>query len=651
MLSLIRRMLDSKVGVWLAIGFVVLVGLAFAGADLSGTLSKLGTTGGGAGGGTVLTIGDRDVGESELRDRVQTGYRAAAERQPGLTLQQFVEQGGYDATVERMLNAVGLEQFGLANGLAAGRKLVEGEIASERSFFGPTGAFDQATYERVLRESGLTDAQLRDDIRNGVITRQLLIPAGLNSYVPPSVALRYAQLALESRTGQVVEVPSDRMPAGAAPNDAEVAAFYARNQARYTVPERRVFRLAIFGPEAVAAKARPSDEEIAAAYRADVGTYGATELRDITQVAFFDRAAAQGFARAVAGGQTIAAAAQAAGLRPLVIRDQTRAAYARSSGEALAAAVYGTAQGKLVGPVASQGGFTVARVDNITRRAARGLDAVRGEIAGRLTAERSQQLLSDLDGRIYSRIEDGESLPDIARAEGLALQTTGPLTNTGVNPDQPGAPAPLPPELVRKLSALASGDDPVIEPLGEPGRFAIADVARVVPAAALPLATVRTAVAADLVRERQAARAKTVADGIIAAIAKGQTLAQAVGAAGVALPAPRTVSLSRRQLDAAQGPVPAPLRLLFAMAPGKAKRVSAPARRGYGVVVLTKVVPGGVEQAKAIASQSGQQLADLWGNEYQQQFALAARRAVGTTRDEAALDALRGSVTGATPAQ
>lgn len=650
MLRLIRRMLDSKVGVWLAIGFVVLVGIAFAGADLSGTLSGLGTNVG-SGDDAVITVGDREVGEPEFRDRIQTGYRAASQRQPGLTLQQFVEQGGFDGTVDRVLNAVGLEEFGLANGLSAGRKLVEGEIASERTFFGPSGRFDQVTYTRVLRENGLTEQELRDDVRNGVLTRQLLVPVALNSYAPPSIATAYARLSLESRTGQVVEVPSDRMPKGEPPTDSQIADFYGKNRARYTVPERRVFRSAGFGADSVAAKARPSEQDIAAAYRADQATYGARELRDITQVAFFDRAAAQAFARKVAGGQTFAAAAKAAGLEALTIRDQDRTAYARSNGDALVAAVYGAPQGKTIGPVAGQGSFTVARVDNVTDRPVRPLASVRGEIVERLTQERTQQLLSELDSRLYQRIDDGESLPDIARAEGLTLQTSAPLTAAGVDPDRPQAGPAFPPALAQRLSVLASGDDPVIEPAGEDGRFVVVDVERVVPAAARPLAAIRDRVAADLIQSRQQARAKQVADGIIAAMAKGRTLAQAMAAAGVSLPPPQTVSLKRQQLEAAEGAVAAPLRLLFAMAPGTAKRVSAPDKRGYGVVVLTKVMPGDPKQAAEAVARSGQQLAEVLGSEYEQQFARAARLSVGTSQDDAALGRLQGSLTGATPAR
>ena len=647
MLRLIRRMLDSKVGVWLAIGFVVLVGIAFAGADLSGTLSGLNTNVGG-GDDAVITVGDREVGEPEFRDRVQSGYQAASARQPGLTLAQFIEQGGFDGTVDRVLNAVGLEEFGVANGLRAGRKLVEGEIASTPSFFGPNGRFDQATYARVLQGSGLTEAQLRDDVRNGLITRQLLVPVGLNSYVPPSVARAYARLSLESRTGQVVEVASAAMPAGAQPTDAEVAAFYRANRARYTVPERRVFRTATLGTAQVAAKAVPTDAEIAAFYRDNPAEYAVRELRDLTQVAFFDRAAADRFAKAVTGGQSFAAAAKAAGLEPLVIRDQDREAYARTNGAALAGAVYGASQGQVVGPVASQGSFTVVRVDKATTRAARPLATVRADIVRQLTEAKTGQLLSDLVDRVYKRIDDGESLPDIARAEGLALQTTAPLTAAGADPDKPGAPPALPAPVVQPLSVMASGDDPVIETLVPDQQFLLADVARVVPATARPLASIRAQVAADVVAGRQQAQARKIADGIIAAVAKGRTLAQAIAAAGVALPAPRSVTLRREQLEAAQGPVPAPLRLLFAMAKGGAKRVGAPDGKGYGVVVLTAITPGDEAKAAQAVARTGPQLAEVFGNEYQQQFARAARDAVGTKVDDAQLGRVRGSLTGAT---
>lgn len=649
MLRLIRRMLDSRIGVILALAFVVFVGFAFALTDVSRQVSGFGSSVGG--GGDVISVGKAQIGDTELRDRVQSGYRAASARQPELTLTSFVAGGGFETVIERTLNLLGLEQFALASGMRAGKRLVDGEIASEPTFRGASGTFDEATYRQVLAQNQLSDAELRDDIRAGLMARQLLVPIGLNPFVPPSIARTYATLSLESRSGLVAAIPANAMPVGAAPTDAEVAAFYRANLSRYTVPERRVVRIARFGTDTIAARAAPSEAELAAAYRQNAAQYSATELRNLTQVSFFDQAAAQAFYRAVSGGQSMAAAAQAAGLQPVTIENQDRAAYARSNGEALAQAAFYAPEGRVLAPVRSQGSFTVVRVDDVSARPARSLDQARGELTEQLTRTRSAQLLSELSDRLYDRIDNGESLPDIARAEGLELTTTPAVTTAGVNPDGAEGQPVLPPQVAQRLSVLNSGDDPTIETIAPDDQFYIADIERVVPAAPRPLARIRERVVADLVAERQAARARTVADQVIARVGRGESLAAALRATGINLPPVEAVSVRRQDLEAAQGAVPAPLRLLFAMAPGSAKRIAAPNDAGYGVVVLSNVTSGDAAAAAQLVRARGQALAATWADEYQAQFALAARQAVGVELDDAALNSLRGELTGAQSAQ
>ena len=652
MLRLIRRILDSKVGVWLALGFVGLVGVAFAGADLSGTLSGLGTSvGGGAPGGTVLTVGDREVGEADLRNRIQGGYRAASAQQPDLDLTSFVSGGGFEATVERVLNAMGLEAFALNQKLVASKKLVDGRIASEAGFLGAGGQFDPVVFRRVLAENGITEAQVREDLRTDVLTRQLLSPITAVAYVPPSIARRYAQLSLETRTGALLTIPTSAMPKGAAPTQAEVADFYTRNRARYTVPELRVVRIARFGADTVAAKARPAEADIAGFFRANQDRFGPSERRSITQVTFFDQAAAAAFAQTVRGGRSMANAAKAAGLQALVVRDQDRAAYARANGEALAAAVWGAAQGTLLPPVRSQGSFTVARVDGVTRKPAETLNQARPVIVGELTAERSATLLSQLDERLYERVSNGESLPDIARAEGLVVETTPAVTAGGVDPNAAASTPVLPAPLAQRFASLSADDEPVIDTLVPNQSFFIGDVARVVPAAPRPLAAIRDKVAADVVADRQLAAARKVADGIIARVKAGSTLAAAAKLSGVTLPSIQPLNASRRQLEQARGQVPPPLALLFAMAPRTAKRIAGPAGAGYGVVTLSSVQVGDVAKADGLVKMASRELSSTFGNEYGLQFARAARVAVGEKRNEPALATLKSSLTGAAPAR
>ena len=60
----------------------------------------------------------------------------------------------------------------------------------------------------------------------------------------------YANLMLERRRGTIGVVPTQALAAGINPTPAEVAAFYQRSRASFTIPERRVIRYAMIGPRA-----------------------------------------------------------------------------------------------------------------------------------------------------------------------------------------------------------------------------------------------------------------------------------------------------------------------------------------------------------------------------------------------------------------
>ena len=133
--------------------------------------------------------------------------------------------------------------------------------------------------------SGPRQAQLRDQFRDGLLQRQLMLPAVGSPYVPQGFANQYAALLLENRSGMVGAVPTKAMGPGAEPSDADIAAWYKQNIARYTIPERRVIRYAVIGAETVAAQSKPSDAEIQAAYARNP-TYAATETRSSAQTVF-----------------------------------------------------------------------------------------------------------------------------------------------------------------------------------------------------------------------------------------------------------------------------------------------------------------------------------------------------------------------------
>ncbi len=641
MISFFRRALSS----WLVLGLLGLIMIAFI-------VTGVGNRGVGdegsarAGGDRLATVGGRSVGSDEIEQRVRNAFREAQAQQATLTMPQFVAEGGFDQVVDQILSGAALERFGRGHGLVASKRLVDGEIASIPAFKGPTGQFDEATMRQLLAQQRITEAQLREDVASDSIRRQLLVPVAAGSRVPASLVLPYASLLLESREGLVGIVPASAVAGGPPPAPAEIEARYRRDLAAYTVPERRALRYAVVGREQVAAASAATEAEIAAAYKAGAARYAAVERRDVTQVVADTEAKARALAAAIRSGVPVAKAASAAGFSAAPLIGKTRAELADLASRAVADAAFATPQGDVAGPAKSDFGWTVVRVDRVVQVPGQSLAQVRGTLATAITERKAKDALADIAARIDDALADGSSFDEVAAKEKLAVVVTPPLTAAGANPDRPGVvPEDVKP-LLKPGFEMNADDDPVVQTMKAGERFALLAVARIVPAAPAPLAGVRDRVVADILSERAQARAKAVAEAIVAKAQAGMPLAQAFAASGPKLAPPLRAGGRRADLARSGKPVPPPLALMFSMAPGKTRLLAAPGRRGWFVVSLTKLVPGDARSAPGLVEATRGQFGRVFGNEYVQQFANAARGDVGVKADPAAIARLKGRLAG-----
>ena len=99
MISFIRKLLGSRFGAFFALVFVVLVGFAFALGDVTGSGSF-----GGLGGGHVAKVGSEKIGLGEFNDSLDNQLRAERRDNPTIDMTKFVESGGLDSTLERVIN-------------------------------------------------------------------------------------------------------------------------------------------------------------------------------------------------------------------------------------------------------------------------------------------------------------------------------------------------------------------------------------------------------------------------------------------------------------------------------------------------------------------------------------------------------------------
>lgn len=635
MLQFFRKSFGSKLGLGLAMGFLGLIALAFA----AGDISNVGSFGGVQGGDRAASVGDTRVNTVDLERAVSRAVENARREQPTLTMREFITQGGFDQVLRNVIDLAAISEFGRKHGVIVGNRLVDSEIAKLPDVQGPDGKVSDQLYQAFLAQRQLTDAQLRRDLAQSLVARQLLTNADFGIAVPQELTRRYAAVVTERRTGAIALLPSALFAPKTEPSEAELAAWYAANQADYTRPERRTIRYAVFTDAVLKTVPAPTDAEIAARYNANKSKYEASESRRVSQLILPTEAAAKA-ALAEAAGKSLDAVAATKGLSVARLAPLTKAALATTASGAVADAAFAAPQGKVIGPIKAPLGWVLLRVDAIERKPGKTLDQARAELSAELAVEKRRAALTDFSAGIEDEFNNGATLGDVARQLGLELKETPPLLADGKVFGQNGASAPA--ELARVIQtafAMEGEGQPQLAEVDPGKQFVIFDVAAIAPAAPPPLAEVRQQALADYQLAKGSAAAKAAAQKIEAEVKKGKDLGAALASLGLPLPPVDRIDLPREQVQAMGQQTPPPLAMLFAIAKGQVKLMGAPRNRGWYIVKVNDVIPGKIEADDPRLPDFRQTIARVTAQEYSQQLRAAMRDAVGVKRNEAAITA------------
>ena len=643
MINFFRSFFQSKLGLALTIGFLVLIALAFASADVSTT----GTFGGLSGTNNVAVVGDEEVTTADLRQSTDNALRQVQANEPTLSMEQFIEDGGLTQVLDTLLDRVAVSEFGRLVGLRAGENLINSEIMQLPAFRGADGNFSQDLYQQALRSQGLTDQIVREDLSDGLIARQVLIPAVFGAKFPDSIVRRYAAQLRESRDGSVAILPSELFVPENEPSDEQLETFYRENRSDFIRPERRRIRYATFGADALDERTQPTDAEIRQRYEQNAELYRASEERTFTQVIVPTRQAAESFRERIQGGASIDAVASEAGLEASEIGPIVKEDYAQSANAAVANAVFGADEGDVAEIARSPLGFHVVRIDDVTAIPARSLQEARPEIAEALRNEKQRRALNELASEIEQRVSSGESFREVAEALDLEVETTRPLTASGAVFGEQGETAP---ELVQPLVATAfqmEEGQPQIAEVETGETFVLFEAASITRSAAPPLAEIREDAIARWKLAEGAKAAKAAAERILKRVDEGSTLAAAVRAEETRLPPPQPLSITREELMQQQRPNP-PLALFFAMTEGTAKRLAVPNDGGFFIVSLDEITQGDIENDDPLIAEARSGYGEVLSREYGDQLRVAIRSDVKVERNDDAVASLRREMTGAT---
>ena len=638
MLDSFRRLSKSKIGTGILVAFLVAILASFALGDISSTRNS----NFGLGSSTLAKAGDEEVTEQDVSRAMEQALNRIRQQNPAATYQDLATD--YLPLVQSLIEGRALGAFAKNNDFILSPRLIGAEIAKIPGTRGLDGKFSDLAYQQFLGQQRMTDGEVRRLISQQLIQRLILTPAAAEARLSIGMASPYASMLLEEREGEMAIVPISAFAAGLKPSDADLASFYTANKARYTVPEQRNLRIARFGPTDVAG-AVPSDQEIAAYYNANQATYGAKETRVISQAVVPDAKVAAAIATRARTGD-FAAAAQLAGLSAadVSVGPQTRAQFVELANEKVAAAVFAPAvnAGTIVGPIQSDLGWHVIRVESVKGDPGKSLATARTEIAAKLSVNKRKTALGDLVNRIQDGIDEGQSFADAVAKNKLAVSETPLLTAQGKALGDPQYKLPV--ELAGALKSgfeLTPDDKPVVETLPGEAGFALVALGRDQPAAPAPLDAVRARVASDWVTKQALLKTRSVATAIAAKIAAGAPFAQALATAGVKLPPVSPIRARRIQIEQAPPAVVPALQMLFSLSQGKSRLVPLPSANAFAIIRATKIVPGNAMTQPSLIGRVQGQFQQGASQEYALQFLAAVQAEVRVKRNEAAIAATR----------
>ena len=380
---------------------------------------------------------------------------------------------------------------------------VQGEQA-----FQVDGKYDPQAAKAALAQAGVTldsyEQQLRTDLQ------QLQLEGGIRAsdFVTPAELARLSDLEDQQREVRYLILPADRFHPSAAAGDAAVQAYYKEHQAQYMRPEAVDLQYAELRLEALAAQQELSDADLRAAYEKEKGRLEVPEKRHARHVLITgkDDAAALALAQQVLsqakGGKDFGELAKQYSQDPGSAQNGGDLGWAERSTfvKPFADALFGMTAGEFAGPVKTQYGYHIIRLEEIQRGKSKSFEEARPELEAQLRRARATDRFGEIQEQLQAKLgEPGADLNALAQQYNLQAGEVKEFAK--------GAGA-VPLGAAPQLQELLFGDPPLAaDKLGGPvllgdDRLVIFKVLQHRASAPQPLAEVRASIVATITKDQ-----------------------------------------------------------------------------------------------------------------------------------------------------
>ncbi|HKV28626.1 MAG TPA: peptidyl-prolyl cis-trans isomerase [Candidatus Acidoferrales bacterium] len=229
----------------------------------------------------VVTVGGENITAAAVRQQFdqQTRGQTVPPVLQGLYMRQILDQMVFKRLLDMEADRLGMQ--------------VTPEETSQRikqliptAFVGGNWIGAERYAQEVQLRTGMSVPQFEDLVRSGVLMEKFknLVTDGI-SVTPQEIEQRYRWQNEKVQLDYVAIKPSD-LESTINPSDAELSAYFSKNQSKYQVPERRSAKYALLDLDQLKKNTKISDADIESYYQQHLNDYKVENRVHIEQIVF-----------------------------------------------------------------------------------------------------------------------------------------------------------------------------------------------------------------------------------------------------------------------------------------------------------------------------------------------------------------------------
>ncbi|MEZ5911880.1 MAG: peptidyl-prolyl cis-trans isomerase [Paracoccaceae bacterium] len=282
------------------------------------------------------------------------------------------------------------------------------------------GAFDRDTYRMTLQQSRLKETEFEDKVR-GDIARTVLQGATLAGVdAPAGYTERLFAFIGEKREASYVRLTeTDLAEPLPAPVDTDLQAYYEAHAADFTQPEAKRITYAALLPEMLRDEVVVDDAALRALYDERRDEFFQPERRLVERLAFATEDEAEAARTAIDAGTTSFDTLVTD--RGLTLADVDLGEATETGLGAAGAAVFALNEPGIAGPVATDLGPALFRVNAILEAQETTFEDARDDLTTEFAQDAARRLIGDKVEAIDDALAGGATVEDLAREQGMEV--------------------------------------------------------------------------------------------------------------------------------------------------------------------------------------------------------------------------------------